>query len=105
MWLVIQRQPRPDARVWTGRRALAALDAVAFPTMWLLVIVNSPYATGLVGLVVSVASVLFATSRLTRAIWQNERYRFTTWRWAQLMAPLLLIAVMLKLAIQLGVAS
>lgn len=104
MWLVIQRQARPDARIWAGRRALAALDAVAFPTLWVLVVVNAPFATRVVGAVVAAFAVLVAISRLTRAIWQNERYRFTAWRWARLAVPLLLIAVMLKLAILLGVA-
>jgi hypothetical protein len=104
MWLIIQRQPRPNARVWTGRTALAALDAVAFPALWVLVVVNAPFATGVVGAVVTAAAVLFAISRLTRAIWQNERYRFTAWRWAGLVASLLLVAAVLKLAI-LGIAS
>jgi hypothetical protein len=32
------RDPRPDAPDWPGRRLLAAVDAVAWPPMWLLLI-------------------------------------------------------------------
>jgi hypothetical protein len=28
MWLLVAREPRPDAPDWPGRRMLAALDAV-----------------------------------------------------------------------------
>ena len=102
MWLVIQRQPRPDAHVWTGRRALAALDAAAFPTLWVLAVVYAPFTTGVLGAAVAAVAVLVALTRLTTAIWRNERYRFTAWRWARLVASLLLIALMLKLVIYLG---
>ena len=105
MWLVIQRQPRPDAHVWTGRRTLAALDAVAFPTLWVLLVVYAPFAMGVVGAVVAAVAILVGIARLNRAISQNERYRFTAGRWALVMAPLLVIAMMLKLAIHSGIAS
>jgi undecaprenyl pyrophosphate phosphatase UppP len=71
--------------------------------LWVLAVVNAPFATGVVGAVVAAVAVLAAISRLSRAIWQNERYWFTAWRWARLGAPLLFIAAMLKLAIYLGI--
>ena len=39
MWLLVAREPRPDAPDWPGRRLLAAIDAVAWPLMWVLLIV------------------------------------------------------------------
>jgi hypothetical protein len=34
--------------------------------------------------------------RLHRAIWLNQRYWFTTWRWGKVMAAMLLIGAVLK---------
>ena len=36
MWLLVAREPRPDAPDWPGRRLLAAVDAVAWPLLWVL---------------------------------------------------------------------
>ena len=38
MWLLVAREPRPDAPDWPGRRLLAAVDAVIWPLMWVLLI-------------------------------------------------------------------
>lgn len=92
MWLIIQRQPKPDARVWPGRRGLAAVDAVVFPALWIWAITQAPFATGAVGQAVAVVAVLLAVRRLGRAIGHNERYQFTTWRWGRLLVGLLLVA-------------
>lgn len=50
MWLLLTRQPKPDAAYWPGRRVLAALDAVAWPALWLVALSHAPVPTGAVGL-------------------------------------------------------
>jgi|SRR6185437_2445347 len=103
MWLVIQqRQPRPDVPVWPGRKALAALDAVAFPAAWIVAIAKAPFDIGLLGAAVSAIVILVAIGRLARAIFKNERYRFSAWRWGRLLVVLLVLAVILKLSMQLS---
>ena len=47
MWLLVAREPRPDAPDWPGRRLLAAIDAVAWPLMWVLLIRHVPGPAGL----------------------------------------------------------
>jgi len=37
--------------------------------------------------------------RLHRAIWNNHRYWFTTWRWDRIVGALLLMGEVLKLAL------
>lgn len=82
MWLVMSPQPKPDAIVWPGRRILAVVDAIAWPALLVLAIVSVQVETGLFGRVVIVLAALAAISRVRRAAFRNERYRFTTSRWA-----------------------
>jgi hypothetical protein len=105
MWLVIQRQPRPDAYVWSGRRGLAAVDAVAFPALWMLAVAKAPFASGVAGAVVIAVAMLIAVRRLVRALYRNERYRFTASRLGRALAVMLFIAAALKLAIHIGLPS
>jgi hypothetical protein len=98
MWLLVAREPRPDASDWPGRRLLAAVDAVAWPLMWVLVMRQVPQSVGLVGPLVTALAVLLGLRRLHRALWVNHRYWFTTWRWAKVAAAMLLVGVVLKLA-------
>ena len=51
MWLLVAREPRPDAPDWPGRRMLAAVDAVVWPLLWVLLIQHAPdsRATGASG--------------------------------------------------------
>lgn len=103
MWLVIQqRQPRPDASVWPGRTALAVVDAVAFPSLWILAATRAPLATELLGAVVAAGAALLAARRLSLAIWHNERYRFTAWRWGRVIAPMLLVGLVLRVALRVS---
>jgi hypothetical protein len=81
MWILLSRSPPPDAPYWPGRRLLAALDALMWPSLWLAAIFCGPLAMGIVGIVATVGLILSAASRLQRALLQNERYRFTAWRW------------------------
>jgi hypothetical protein len=98
MWLLVARTPPPDSAYWPGRRWLAAVDALAWPLLWVLLFRHAPVPVGIVGPVVIALSVLFATYRLRRALSVNHRYRFTTWRWGRVVAALLLMGVLLKLA-------
>jgi hypothetical protein len=98
MWIVITRPPRPEASIWPGRRALAAIDAVAWPLMWVVAVRHVPASTGLVGPVACSIAALSGVTRLHRALWANERYWFTTWRWSKIAAAMLLMGWVLKLA-------
>lgn len=96
MWLLVAREPRPDAPDWPGRRVLAAVDAVLWPLLWVLVFRHVPEPVGLVGPLVTALAVLFGLGRLHRALWVNRRYWFTTWRWAKVLGAMLLIGAVLK---------
>jgi len=68
MWLLVAREPRPDAPDWPGRRLLAAVDAVAWPLMWVLLIRQVPGPAGLIGPCVTALAVLLGLGRLHRAL-------------------------------------
>ena len=97
MWLLIAREPAPDAPYWPGRRVYAAVDAAAWPLFWVLLFSHAPKPVGLVGPFVAAVALLCALGRLHRALWVNHRYRFTTWRWGRVVAALLLIGAVMKL--------
>lgn len=97
MLFVLHRSPKPDARQWTGRRWLALLDALFWPAAVIAVVAALPGHGGAVGAGAIVLCALFAASRTSRALFRNERYWFTTWRWAGMFAVLLATGVLLKL--------
>ena len=99
MWLLYARAPTPDAPHWPGRRWLAAVDALAWPLLWVIVFSHAPKPVGLVGPVVAAIALLCAIGRLHRAVWVNQRYRFTTWRWGRVAAVGLLVGLVLKLMV------
>lgn len=99
MWLLFPSFPKPDAVYWSGRRLLAAVDAVAWPGAFALVVWAAPVATGVAGALAIGVAALIAVARLRRAIGRNERYWFTTWRWGKPVFALLLIGGVLKLAL------
>ncbi len=98
MWIVLPRQPRPPARVWAGRKVLAAADAVGWPAAWIVVMSQLTLGVGLMGR----ASVAFALLVAIRGMWiamrHNERYRFIAWRVWGVMWPLLAIGAALRAA-------
>jgi hypothetical protein len=96
MWLVFARAPLPDAPYWPGRRRLAFVDAVGWPVVWMVLLMQLPKQAGVVGPIVL---GLCALGRIHRAVWQNHRYFFTTLRWGRLAAALLLVGLLLKLAL------
>lgn len=98
MWLLVAREPRPDAPDWPGRRVLAAVDAVMWPAMWVLLIQHAPQPVGLIGPFVTAMAVLVGLGRVHRALCLNHRYWFTTWRWGKVLAAIFLIGAILKLS-------
>ena len=99
MWLLVAREPRPDAPYWPGRRWLAAVDAAMWPLLWVLLFSHAPKPVGLVGPFVAGVALLCALGRLHRALWVNHRYWFTTWLWGRIAAALMLMGVVLKLSL------
>ena len=97
MWLLLAREPTPDAPYWPGRRLLAAVDAAVWPLLWVLVFSHAPMPVGIVGPFVAAVALLCTLARLRRALWENHRYRFTTWRWGRVAAALVLIGLVMKL--------
>lgn len=97
MWLVVTRPP-PDAPYWRGRCSLAAVDAVAWPLVGVLLLRQIPVSTGIVGPALVALAVVFAMRRIRRALVVNHRYQFTTWRWGRMVVAMLVAAAVLKLA-------
>ena len=74
MWLLVARPPQPDAPGWPGRRGLAAIDALLWPLLWVVVVSHVPVVVGLVGPFV-------VRSRRNPAT--RSRHIPATWRGAQ----------------------
>ena len=99
MWIFMARPARPDASHWAGRRALAAIDAIAWPVLWLALIAIAPFDTGVVGWIAIGVLALAAMRRAHRAIFRNERYWFTTARWGVPAAMLIAVGLTLNLLV------
>lgn len=97
MWLMFERARRHDALYWPGRRVLAAIDAVAWPLVWIAAILQVRDRCGLVGAMVLAVASLQALRRLRQALCENHRYFFTTWRWARILSTVFLIGWLMKL--------
>ena len=97
MWVLIARSPRPDAPQWPGRRGLAALDALVWPSLWAGAIAFAPLNLGILGRTGIALAVVVGLARTYRAVRRNERYWFTTSRWGALTAALLLGGILMKL--------
>jgi hypothetical protein len=99
MWLLVARERRPGQYGASGRRWLSALDAALWPLLWVLLFSHVPKPVGIVGPFVAAVALLCALVRLHRALWLNHRYWFTTWRWGQMAAALMLMGLALKLSL------
>lgn len=99
MWVLIRREPKPDAMYWPGRRLLAVVDAVGWPLLWMLLLWPHVGQGGLLVAVVLAMAAICGVSRLRRAWWLNHRYRFTTGRWAKLVGALVLYGLLLRLVL------
>lgn len=97
MIVLVQREPRPDVPYWPGRRLLAAVDAVIWPMAWVAFARFELKASAQQIYLVAVVALLFAALRLCGAVFENQRYRFTTWWVARLIAVLLFVGVVMKL--------
>lgn len=100
MWIVVERAPAPDMPCWSGRRWLAAIDAVAWPVALGLLFSRVPGKGGLMLPMASAVLVLWGLSRLHKAVWLNHRYRFTTWRVLGIVAVLVIVGLVLKIALR-----
>jgi len=96
MWLLVAPEPAPDVPYWPGRRGFAGLDAVAWPVAWAMLVTQLPTSTGVVGPLLAAIALVAGFGRVRRAVWQNHRYRFTTWRWGRIVAAMLLVGLVLK---------
>ena len=97
MFVVLYRNPKPDAEQWPGRRSLAAIDAVLWPALWIMAVAAFRDRTGILAPMAIALLVLFAAARLTRALWRNERYWFSTRRWGKFAVVLAAIGFALQL--------
>jgi hypothetical protein len=97
MLFVWRRAPLPPARVWRGRRLLAALDAVVWPTLWIAGVLASPFGMGVVGASIFALACCAGFSRLWKAVNSNENYRFTILRWGRPVFGLLAMGAFLNL--------
>jgi hypothetical protein len=98
MWVIFARAPLPDAEVWPGRRVLALADAVAWPVAWATFIIGLPTPVALAGQFALACCGVAALRRAIRAVAQNHRYHFTTWRWGRWVVFALVFGYALKLA-------
>ena len=99
MWILIARRQLSDASVWPGRRVLGTVDALAWPFAWVIVATHLPSPSGLVAPVIIAIGVMAAIRRVWRAVFRNERYRFTTWRWGVPVLSLLVVGLLIKTAL------
>jgi len=102
MWVIFARAPLPDAQVWPGRRVLAFVDAVAWPAAWAAWLLGLSVPLGLASQFALAWCGVSATRRALRAVLQNHRYHFTTWRWGRWLVVMLLFGYSLKLAVHLA---
>lgn len=67
MFVLVRREPKPDASYWPGRRLLAAVDAVAWPFGLAMLVALTPATEGLVRPALAVAMNRPGFSRHLRA--------------------------------------
>jgi hypothetical protein len=100
VWIVVERAPAPDMPYWSGRRWLAAIDAIAWPLGLGLLLGRGPGKTGLMLPMASAVLLLWGLSRFHKAVWLNHRYRFTTWWVLGILAVLVIVGLVLKIALR-----
>lgn len=91
------RRPRADATRWRGRVVVALLDAVLWPGAWIVLALSHGRSLGAVGQAVFVLAVIALAMRVRTALFRNERYFFTTRRWAVPLLGLVVYAGALKI--------
>lgn len=83
MRLIVIREPEQPVQVWTGRTTLAIIDAIVWPMVGIALLSQLPAQGRLTGQFFMAVLVLMAIGRVRRAWFDNEYYRFTTWRWGK----------------------
>jgi hypothetical protein len=96
MWIVLARPAQSDMPYWPGRRWVAVLDALAWPAIWIVMLRHAQAELGLVAPVICAAAILAGLGRVRTAVWHNERYRFTTWRWGRVVVGLMAVGLLIK---------
>ena len=86
---------QPVNRLAIRSAAIQTTPAIVWPALWFVAILTVP-KTGLVGTVVEALSIMFALRRAYLAVFCNERYRFTTWRWGVPLASLVALGALIK---------
>jgi hypothetical protein len=99
MWVLFARAPPPDAPYWPGRRWLAAVDAVVWPSAAWAALSYVANRGGLLLAFVMAMLVMSAMRRLYTALLANHRYHFTTWRRGRVLAWMMAVGMLLKLGI------
>jgi hypothetical protein len=99
MWVLFARAPSPDAPYWPGRRWLAAVDAVAWPSAGWVALSQMPGQGGVVLAFVMALLVVSAPRRLFTALLVNHRYRFTTWRLGGVLAWMMFVGTLLNVGL------
>jgi hypothetical protein len=102
MLVIFARAPTADAKVWPGRHALALVDALAWPVACVALVLRLSVSSGLVGHCIIAGCAVSALARVYRAVVNNHRYHFTTWRWGRWTAILLGFGFALKVATRLN---
>lgn len=103
MIVVLLRREAPLATVWPGRRWLAALDALLWPAVLLVLLWRIGARPGIVGAVGVAILCGWALRRLHRALARNERYQFTSWVWGRWLVLVLGLGLALQLVLCGGV--
>lgn len=103
MFLVVFSKPARIYTTWSGRRPLAALDAVLWPALWAWIVVARVPDRGLVVRWFCAMLALVACRRLWRALSDNEHYRFSTVRWGKALIGVWIFGYALKMLIQMQV--
>jgi hypothetical protein len=85
---------REAARRATGRKPTRACSSGG--RRWLIAISVIPYNTGVLGILAKAVLVLVALRRCQRALFRNERYRFSTLRWGVPILALVALGELMK---------
>jgi len=84
---------------WPGRRC-ACIDALVWPALVCVAVAQVPFNTGIIGVTAIAFAMTSAVRRTHRALRNNERYWFTTWRWGLSVVAMMSLALTMKLLMQ-----
>jgi hypothetical protein len=76
---------------------LAVVDALSWPMVGVALLRQLPAHGKITGQVLMAVLVLMAIGRVRRAWFENEYYRFTTWRWGKPVFVMMAVAWTVRL--------